>query len=212
MDEALLGERGIQARASRSLMDSKRPRIFTVLGVLPRWKATFGCSSRSFSGGEVSVIDRSYEYCHYLQDRMDDKGWGCAYRSLQTIMSWFRLQHYTFMKEPSHRNRRQGAFFCWISRMGSSDRVKLCTRQTSRGDFEDTKREQIYRKNAGSLRHILARKALQKLNTGGGVLAYTLLGVDYNKLTGESAFLILDPYYTGGEDLKSIRSGGWCRP
>ncbi|XP_024540946.1 glutathione hydrolase 2 [Selaginella moellendorffii] len=34
MDEALLGERGIQARASRSLMDSKRPRIFTVLGVL----------------------------------------------------------------------------------------------------------------------------------------------------------------------------------
>jgi hypothetical protein len=35
---------------------------------------------------------------------------------------------------------------------------------------------------------------------GGGVLAYTLLGVDFN----------LDPHYTGGEDLKSIRNGGWC--
>ena len=39
---------------------------------------------------------------------------------------------------------------------------------------------------------------------GGGQLAYTLLGVDYNELTGECAFLILDPHYTGGEDVKSI--------
>lgn len=45
--------------------------------------------------------------------------------------------------------------------------------------------------------------------SGGGVLAYTLLGVDYNELTGESAFLILDPHYTGGEDLRMIRNGGW---
>lgn len=33
---------------------------------------------------------------------------------------------------------------------------------------------------------------------GGGVLAYTLLGVAFNKDTGEAAFLILDPHYTGG--------------
>jgi hypothetical protein len=34
---------------------------------------------------------------------------------------------------------------------------------------------------------------------GGGVLAYTLLGVAWNEDTGEAAFLILDPHYTGGE-------------
>lgn len=34
---------------------------------------------------------------------------------------------------------------------------------------------------------------------GGGVLAYTLLGVAFNEDTGEAAFLILDPHYTGGE-------------
>jgi hypothetical protein len=34
---------------------------------------------------------------------------------------------------------------------------------------------------------------------GGGVLAYTLLGVTFNEDTGEAAFLILDPHYTGGE-------------
>ena len=33
---------------------------------------------------------------------------------------------------------------------------------------------------------------------GGGVLAYTLLGVQFDEGTGECAFLILDPHYTGG--------------
>lgn len=47
-------------------------------------------------------------------------------------------------------------------------------------------------------------------NAGGGVLAYTLLGVDYNETTGDCAFLILDPHYTGSEDLKKIVNGGWC--
>lgn len=33
---------------------------------------------------------------------------------------------------------------------------------------------------------------------GGGVLAYTLLGVAWDEATGQVAFLILDPHYTGG--------------
>ena len=42
---------------------------------------------------------------------------------------------------------------------------------------------------------------------GGGVLAYTLLGVDFNERTGQCAFLILDPHYTGADDLKRVQSG-----
>lgn len=38
-----------------------------------------------------------------LQDRFNDSGWGCAYRSLQTLVSWFRLQHYTAKPVPTHR-------------------------------------------------------------------------------------------------------------
>lgn len=49
-----------------------------------------------------------------------------------------------------------------------------------------------------------------QINAGGGVLAYTLLGVDYNKASGDCAFLILDPHYTGTDDLKKIVNGGWC--
>lgn len=42
---------------------------------------------------------------------------------------------------------------------------------------------------------------------GGGVLAYTLLGIDFDERSGRAAFLILDPHYTGGEDLKKIHAG-----
>lgn len=44
---------------------------------------------------------------------------------------------------------------------------------------------------------------------GGGVLAYTLLGIAFDESSGAAAFLILDPHYTGAEDLKKVQGG--CR-
>ena len=44
---------------------------------------------------------------------------------------------------------------------------------------------------------------------GGGVLAYTLLGIDYNNDSSDIRFLILDPHYTGVDELKPIRDK-WC--
>ncbi len=44
-----------------------------------------------------------YVYYHYMQDGFNDNGWGCAYRSFQTIFSWFRLQSYTNKAVPTHR-------------------------------------------------------------------------------------------------------------
>ena len=40
---------------------------------------------------------------------------------------------------------------------------------------------------------------------GGGVLAHTILGVDFNESTGDSMLLILDPHYTGVDDIKIIQ-------
>jgi hypothetical protein len=39
---------------------------------------------------EISLVSGLYAYYHYMQDLINDQGWGCAYRSLQTIVSWFR--------------------------------------------------------------------------------------------------------------------------
>jgi len=40
---------------------------------------------------------------------------------------------------------------------------------------------------------------------GGGVLAHTILGIDWNESTGDVKFLILDPHYTGADDLRIIQ-------
>lgn len=38
----------------------------------------------------VALVRGRYTYHHYMQDNFNDDGWGCAYRSMQTIFSWFR--------------------------------------------------------------------------------------------------------------------------
>lgn len=45
---------------------------------------------------------------------------------------------------------------------------------------------------------------------GGGVLAHTIIGIDYCVQSGQVKFLILDPHYTGEDDLHIIQSKGWC--
>ena len=40
------------------------------------------------SAARQSVVAGDYQYCHYLWDGQDDRGWGCGYRTLQTIISW----------------------------------------------------------------------------------------------------------------------------
>ena len=40
--------------------------------------------------GTISTVQGRYAYHHYMQDKFDDNGWGCAYRSLQTLVSWLR--------------------------------------------------------------------------------------------------------------------------
>ncbi|MEQ2219239.1 hypothetical protein XENOCAPTIV_014690, partial [Xenoophorus captivus] len=55
----------------------------------------------------VYFVQGIYSYHHYMQDRLDDNGWGCAYRSLQTICSWFQQQGYVERCVPSHKEIQQ---------------------------------------------------------------------------------------------------------
>ncbi|KAF6030873.1 UFSP1 [Bugula neritina] len=34
------------------------------------------------------IVSSGYEYYHYNCDGVDDRGWGCGYRTLQTVCSW----------------------------------------------------------------------------------------------------------------------------
>ncbi|XP_061129508.1 ufm1-specific protease 2 isoform X3 [Syngnathus typhle] len=57
--------------------------------------------------GKAYLVQGLYSYHHYMQDRMDDNGWGCAYRSLQTICSWFQQQGYVERTVPTHKEIQQ---------------------------------------------------------------------------------------------------------
>ena len=36
----------------------------------------------------ICAVKGAYGYHHYVCDGLDDRGWGCGYRTLQTIASW----------------------------------------------------------------------------------------------------------------------------
>uniref|UniRef100_A0A0E0MLF0 Probable Ufm1-specific protease n=1 Tax=Oryza punctata TaxID=4537 RepID=A0A0E0MLF0_ORYPU len=175
--------------------------------------------SSGVSGGIMSLIDGSYKYYHYLHDGIDDNGWGCAYRSLQTIISWYRLQQYSSINVPSHREIQQV-----LVEIGDKDPSFIGSREWI-GAIElsfvldkllGVSCKVINVRSGDELPEKCRELAIHfetqgtPVMIGGGVLAYTLLGVDYNEASGDCAFLILDPHYTGADDLKKIVNGGWC--
>ncbi len=39
----------------------------------------------------VALVKGPYEYYHYVCDGVNDRGYGCGYRTLQTLCSWLVL-------------------------------------------------------------------------------------------------------------------------
>lgn len=169
-------------------------------------------------GGRAHLVRGGYDYFHYMQDKTNDSGWGCAYRSLQTIFSWFRIQNYSMVPVPSHADIQS----CLVkigdkpSDFVGSKRwigaVELSYVLDELGGFSS----KILTVPSGRDIPSKARELSAHFDDvgtpimmGGGALAYTLLGVDHNESTGECAFLILDPHYVGGEDARAIVPR-WC--
>ncbi|CAB3228995.1 unnamed protein product [Arctia plantaginis] len=53
--------------------------------------------------GRAYLVSGNYEYYHYFCDGFDDRGWGCGYRTLQTICSWINNNQNNCVKVPSIR-------------------------------------------------------------------------------------------------------------
>uniref|UniRef100_A0A2A4JZR1 Probable Ufm1-specific protease 2 n=1 Tax=Heliothis virescens TaxID=7102 RepID=A0A2A4JZR1_HELVI len=167
----------------------------------------------------VALVRGRYTYHHYMQDNFNDDGWGCAYRSMQTIFSWFRYQGYTTVEVPTHREiqqclvnigDKQSSFLGSKQWIGSTE-VMFCLETLlgvqSRIIFANTGAElQSY---AHDLVHHFQTHG-SPIMIGGGVLAHTILGVEFNSASNEIRYLILDPHYTGAEDLSTVISKGWC--
>ncbi|KAK0158922.1 hypothetical protein PV328_009859 [Microctonus aethiopoides] len=167
----------------------------------------------------ISIVDGLYAYHHYQQDSFNDSGWGCAYRSLQTIFSWFRLQGYTDQPIPTHRtiqkclvdigdkppnfigsNQWIGSTevgFVLETLLGITVRVLCAATGNKMTDLNWNLKEHFDTQGIPVM-------------IGGGVLAHTILGIRYNENTKETQWLILDPHYEGTENLSTIVNRGWC--
>ncbi|KRZ08889.1 Ufm1-specific protease 2 [Trichinella zimbabwensis] len=167
----------------------------------------------------MATVHGLYEYYHYMQDNFDDRGWGCAYRSFQTIWSWFMLNGYTEKPVPNHRQIQQALADVgdkpksfvgtkqWIGSMELSYCIDHLLGITCR-TLSLNSREELTDWAEELRRHF--HSAGTPVMIGGGNLAHTILGVSINEATGEAKYLVLDPHYTGAEDLKSITQKGWC--
>uniref|UniRef100_A0A6P7GH19 Probable Ufm1-specific protease 2 n=1 Tax=Diabrotica virgifera virgifera TaxID=50390 RepID=A0A6P7GH19_DIAVI len=171
------------------------------------------------NGGTIALVKGKYEYYHYCQNNMDDNGWGCAYRSLQTLASWFKLQGYVDRDVPTYQEIQQ----CLVdirdkpsSFVGSRQWIGSTEVNFVLNTLLGVQNKIVYVSNGEDM----ASQGPELVNhfqnygspimIGGGVLAHTILGVDYNQQTGDIRFLILDPHYTAGEDLHVIQNKGWC--
>lgn len=175
--------------------------------------------SNGIKDGKQTLVKGNYIYYHYMQDGFNDNGWGCAYRSLQTIFSWFKLQSFTSNQVPTHRKIQEtlveigdknhkfigsqewiGSMeisFCLNKLLGVESRILNVARGSDLG--EKVRELEYHFETEGT-----------PVMIGGGAYAYTILGVDFNESTGEVNYLVLDPHYVGQDYIKTVISKGWC--
>lgn len=161
------------------------------------------------------VVDGRYGYFHYLQQGVRDKGWGCAYRSLQTLASWLQLNHYTTAAPPTHAQIQRA-----LVRMGDKPAAFVGSTEWIGSLEVGYVLDELFGVSfrslsvpSGAKLPELARELQHHFSThgtpvmmGGAQLAFTILGVDYDARSGDCALLILDPHYTGAEDLSAIQT------
>lgn len=166
-----------------------------------------------------AIVKGQYTYYHYGQE-FDDHGWGCAYRAFQTVVSWFRFQDIDRIPIiPTHRDIQQclvniedkpssfvgsrqwiGSLelsYCLETLYGINSRILSSNSGT---ELAEHSRALIFHfENGGA-----------PVMIGGGQLAHTILGIDYNVRSGKCEWLILDPHYSGPESIETIIEKGWC--
>uniref|UniRef100_A0A0K8TSP7 Probable Ufm1-specific protease 2 n=1 Tax=Tabanus bromius TaxID=304241 RepID=A0A0K8TSP7_TABBR len=178
-----------------------------------------GVKASNVKDGKQYLVQGKYSYYHYMQQNFNDNGWGCAYRSLQTLCSWFRWQGYTERDVPTHDEIQK-----YLVEIGDKDRnfigskqwigsteVSMCLSGLLGVDskiLHVSSGSELASKGYDLLMHFESQGT--PIMVGGGTLAHTILGIDFNSTTGELKFLILDPHYTGEDDLGIIQSKGWC--
>lgn len=175
----------------------------------------------------TAVVEGAYDYYHYRVDGFQDDGWGCAYRSLQSVVSWFQHQQLTRALVPSvleiqkilarvdYGKESQPNFVGSREWIGSYEVMMVLT------DLVPQVECTLKRLESGTqlaedvdvqrtlLEHF--RSGGAPVMIGGSSYAHTIIGIDVNVRTNEVQYLILDPHYSSNTtDMKVVKNKGWC--
>lgn len=162
-----------------------------------------------------------YEYFHYCHDGVQDSGWGCAYRSLQTLFSWFLLNTdlgrnktvpslqdiQTTLVTNGDKQKELIGSMDWIGAYEVSIVLNELLKIESKIIYISSG-EELHSKGRELIYHFQHEGT--PVMIGGGKYAYTILGVDYDRVQGKCEFLILDPHYGGEDTPKHLLDKGWC--
>uniref|UniRef100_A0A2S2NF88 Ufm1-specific protease 2 n=1 Tax=Schizaphis graminum TaxID=13262 RepID=A0A2S2NF88_SCHGA len=178
-----------------------------------------GLPPSGIKNGKISLIQGTYTFYHYGQGGFNDHQWGCAYRSLQTLYSWFKWQGWTNKPVPSIRDIQQILVDMGDkskSFVGSSDWIGSMEVSFVLNAHLDVTCRIMSLRQGDTLNSVCLELSEHfdrhgtPVMIGGGVLAHTILGVDINEELGAVKFLVLDPHYTGSDSIKSIQGKGVC--
>jgi hypothetical protein len=160
----------------------------------------------------------NYRYYHYRSDD-GDTGWGCAYRSLQSIASWFSMNGRTDISRPPTHCEIQTALVStgdkpskFINSRQWIGSFEVCTVLNQLYGIESrivhvTNGTEMDNQARFLINHF--KKGGSPIMIGGGVLAHTIIGCKLSESTGDVLFLILDPHFTGKDDVEVILKKGW---
>ncbi|CAB3359075.1 Hypothetical predicted protein [Cloeon dipterum] len=163
-------------------------------------------------------VQGDYHYYHYNCDGFNDKGWGCGYRTLQTLCSWLKLNHKKEGpavpsipeiqnmlvemedKPASFRNSRQ-----WIGSIEASYILSHLYNWDCR----------IIHMSSGAALQDKINVLRKHFASGGGpVMAGGDLDCSSKCIVGERAghLLIVDPHFAGtATTVEKLQADGWVR-
>jgi len=178
----------------------------------------------AFEVVDSAVVRGKYEFYHYSIDGVDDRGWGCGYRTLQTICSWVHhvlRNRKEVLPVPSLQEIQQTLVNIGdkpASFVGSREWIGCVEACLCVDQIFGVCSKIIHVYGGGSVEQEAAAVLLEHFKhfgspvmIGGDVDAAskTLLGVC--KTSQGFHFLIADPHFYGKSDKTLLQSNGWVQ-
>ncbi|XP_953439.1 uncharacterized protein TA09880 [Theileria annulata] len=166
----------------------------------------------------VSMVQGNYQYYHYTQMGVNDTGWGCCYRSLQLVCSWYLLGYHTTKLVPTHSKIQEVLKENDVShkdlKVGSNTWIGTVECGYFLNWYLGYMYKTLYLNDVSEFRNynVVIADHLKSQGTpvivGAGAYAYVILGICVESEQGEVAYLIADPHYTGEDSIKNVVNKG----